>query len=625
MLHQRRPRFGVQEVWWLPLADELSQRKIAQMLRVCLGIILAMALVLGLGEPKAQAFINIRDTVETAMDDLFQGPVEIGAAELSSLNRISIRDIVVRDPLDHTVVLLEVDELILRYSILGLVVHMNSVEKAIHEIVLRNPRLFIQTEGTGRWNISRLFKKQTGSDGTTLDLLIRVEKGRTELVGANLGIGTISIGLDGALNMAASALVLEQTAISVFGSQFEAYGSLDQGNVDLTLKGSQIDLANITACFPQTKETVIRGKASMEVRASGTLGDPLLNGMISMGRGSLEFPSHDNLEYSIDGLEAFFRYTEEELEITKLEIAQNEARFQARGAIDVKGNMRLDVIAQALDLGKNLRFIESYGIAGQANLAGVLSGTVLHPDFRGELHIAKGSLWGQSYDELRGHVALDLKDVQITGCNIRKGRSIYAVSGSVGFGLLPEMDIAVQSSGGRAEDVLAVLRIPGDLVGRVDGTLEFKGNKDTLTTKGKIHMSEGRFQEQLFDTATAEFVMDANQVRISQGSVGLGGGTLAFSGATQADGILLLDVQAQNILADRFLLLKDLADTLQGRLDLTGTASLKGTLAKPWLRLHLATDRVSGQTFGTEVDVLLHGRQIVVNGKETRPLAPRSN
>ncbi|NMB24149.1 MAG: hypothetical protein GX986_01300 [Firmicutes bacterium] len=613
---------------WLPLIDKLLQSKVAPMLLACLGILLVIALVLGSSEPRAQAFINIRDTVEVAMDDLFQGPVEIGSADLSSLNRISVRDIVVKDPLDDTVVLLEVDELILRYSIIGLVVHMNSVEKAIQEIVLRNPRLFIQTEGNGRWNISRLFKKQSGSDGSTLDLLIRVEKGRTELVGSNLGIGTIAIGLDGALNVAGSALKLEQTAIGVFGSEFEAYGSLDQGNVDLTLKGSKIDLANVTACFPQTKETVIRGKATMEVRAGGTLANPLLDGMISMGPGSLEFPSYDNLEYSIDGLEAFFRYTEQALEITKLEIAQREARFQARGVIDVKGNMRLDVIAQAFDLAENLRFIESYGIAGQANLAGVLSGTVLHPDFQGELHIAKGSLWGQSYDELRGHIALDLKDVQVTGCNIRKGRSIYAIAGSMGFEPVPEMDITVQSSGGRAEDVLAVLRIPGDLVGRVDGTLEFRGNKDDLVTKGKIHMTEGRFQEQLFDSATAEFVMDAKQVRITQGRIGLGGGTLAFSGATQSDGVLLLDIQAQDILADRFLLLKDVADTLQGRLDLTGTASLKGTLAKPWLRLRLATDEISGETLATEVtevDVLLNGRQIVVNGKEIRPLAPRPN
>jgi len=53
------------------------------------------------------------------MYDLFQGPVEIGGAELSGLNRILIKDLIVRDPLNDSVVLLKVDELVLRYSIIA--------------------------------------------------------------------------------------------------------------------------------------------------------------------------------------------------------------------------------------------------------------------------------------------------------------------------------------------------------------------------------------------------------------------------------------------------------------------------------------------------------------------------
>ncbi len=615
MLDQRRPRFGVQEVWWLPPLDRHTQHKAIPMLRICLGLVLAASILLCLGEYRAQAFVNIRDTVETAMGDLFQGPVEIRDAELSSLNRVSVKGIVVKDPADHTKVVLEVDELVLRYSILGLVMHINSVEKAINEIVLRNPRLYIRAEGSGQWNIGRIFKQQVSSDGTALALVLRVENGRAELIGTNLGVGAISIGLDGALQIA-EALRLEKTLIQVFNSKFTAQGSLEQGNIDLTLKGGEIDLGSVTACFPQTKETILRGKASMEVRASGSLSEPVLDGMISMGKGSMEFPSHDNMYHSIDGLETFFRYQDQILEITKLEIAQGPARFQARGMIDAKGNMRLDILTQAIDLSRNLAFLETYGIAGQANLAGVLSGTILQPDFRGELHVAKGSLRGQSFDELRGHVALDTKDLRITGCNIRKGRSIYAIGGSIGFGPTPEFDITMQSSGGRAEDILAVLRVPGELFGRLDGTVEFRGRRGSMVTEGNIRMSEGRFQDRAFDTASADFIMDAGRLEISQGSIALDGGTLQFAGATQSDGVLLLEVRVENLMADRFPILKDLAHTLEGRIDMTGTASLKGSLAKPWLRMHLAPDKPSDRSASTELDILLQGRQLLVNGRD---------
>ena len=47
-------------------------------------------------------------------------------------------------------------------------------------------------------------------------------------------------------------------------------------------------------------------------------------------------------------------------------------------------------------------------------------------------------------------------------------------------------------------------------------------------------MSEGRFQDRVFDTASADFIMDAGRLEISQGSIALDGGTLQFAGATKA-------------------------------------------------------------------------------------------
>ncbi len=585
---------------------------------------LIVAVLIGLGAPKVEAFVNIRGTVESAMGELFQGPVDIGGAELSSLNRILVRDLVVKDPLDQDAVLLKVDELVLRYSILGLVVHINNVEKAINEIVLRKPQLWVRTESDGGWNVSRLFRKQTDGNGAELDLLLCMEKGQVVFAGTNLGIGDVNVGLDGALKVSGSSLQLERASISVFESLFTASGSLSVNELDLTLKGSQLDLGGITSWFPQTKDTVIRGKANMEVRASGSFSEPILDGKVSMGRGTLEFPAHNDICYYIDSFETFFRFEEQELEITKLEIAQKDARFQARGLVDNKGNMKLNVLTQAFDLAENLQFLRAYGIGGKANMVGVLSGTVLRPDFRGELYVARGTLWGQPYDELRGHVALDLNDLELTGWNLRKGRAIYSLGGSIAFGSAPEVDLVLQSSGGRAEDLLAALRIPGDLVGRLDGTVEFRRTKGVNITRGEIFMSDARYQDQAFDSGSVEFVMEPGRIAISHGTVALGGGTLNFSGVTQKDGTLVLDVNVQNILAEKIPLLKDLSETVQDRVNMTGTASLRGSLDKPWLRMHLALDEPFSKSTSMEVDVLLHGRQIVVNSRDVK-IPPRSN
>ncbi|NLA57739.1 MAG: hypothetical protein GX855_02370 [Firmicutes bacterium] len=587
--------------------------------KILLACALVVAALLGPMDAEVDAFVNIRGTVETAMAELFQGPVELGEVGLSGLNRIMIQDLVVKDPLDDSVILLSVDELILRYSLLELVMHLSNAQKAINEIVLRGPRLRVRVEESGQWNVRRLFRSQSNLDGDTVALTLKMEKGEVLLVDTNLGIGDIAIGLDGVLKVNGSKLILERASLKVFGSEFVASGALDAGAVDLVLKGAQLDLGRITACFPQTQDIVVRGQAEMEVRASGSFAAPVLNAMVAMEKGRLEFPAHDHVAYSVDKLEGFFRYEDQILEVTKLDIVQGEARFQARGIIDSQGYMNLNIIAQSFDLADNLRFLETYGISGKANVAGVLSGTILQPDFQGELYVTKGTFWNLAYDELRGQVSLDIDRLQLTGWNIRSDRSIYALGGNIGFGAVPEVDLTLQCSAGRAEHILAMFEVPGDLIGRVDGTLEFRGVGGAWTTRGKVYMSDARYQGPVFESGSIEFFIGPdNRLAIQRGSVTMGDGIIDFSGTTQSDGTLALDVRVQNILADRFLLLKDWADQLEGRINLSGTASVRGSLEKPWLRMQLSLDESTSQAADMEFDVLVQGSQIVVNGRNVQ-------
>jgi hypothetical protein len=589
-------------------------------LRILLGFLLVVAVLLCVMDTEVEAFVNIRGTVETVMAELFQGPVELGEVYMNGLNRIVIEDLAVKDPLDNCAVLLSVDELVLRYSLLELVMYLNNAERAISEVVLRSPQLWVRVEDNGQWNVSRLFRNRQ-IDGDTVDLTLKMEKGEVLFAGTNLGAGDISVGLDGALRVNGSTLLLERAAFRVLDSEFVASGSLDAGDVDLVLKGSDLDLGRIGACFPQTQDVLVRGKAEMEIRAKGPLAEPVLDAMVAMERGRLEFPAHDHTAYSVDRLEGFFRYEDKLLEVTKLDIVQGDARFQARGVIDSQGDMNLNIIAQAVDLAGNLRFLEGYGISGKANVAGVLSGTILQPDFRGELYIANGTFWNLAYEELRGQVGLELHRLQLAGWNIRRDRSIYAITGDIGFGTVPDVDLTLQCSAGRAEDILAMLEVPGDLTGRLDGTLEFKGPAGALAARGKVYMTDGRFQDQAFESGSAEFSFGPDSmISIHQGTVTMGGGIVDFSGATQSDGTLILDVRVQNVLADRFLILKDWADQFDGRVNLSGTASVKGSLAKPWLKMHLSLDESASQAANMEFDVLVQGRQIVVNGRDLQTL-----
>ena len=60
----------------------------------------------------------------------------------------------------------------------------------------------------------------------------------------------------------------------------------------------------------------------------------------------------------------------------------------------------------------------------------------------------------------------------------------------------------------------------------------------------------------------------------------MGGGIIDFLEPPRLMEPFMLDVRVHNILPDRFVLLKDWADQLDGRVNLSGTASVRGVLGE---------------------------------------------
>ena len=299
-------------------------------LRILLGFLLVVAVLLCVMDTEVEAFVNIRGPLRQLWRSFSKARWSLRSVYERS-KQDSDRGSGGQGPLDNCAVLLSVDELVLRYSLLELVMYLNNAERAISEVVLRSPQLWVRVEDNGQWNVSRLFRNRQ-IDGDTVDLTLKMEKGEVLFAGTNLGAGDIS-DLDGALRVNGSTLLLERAAFRVLDSEFVASGSLDAGDVDLVLKGSDLDLGRIGACFPQTQDVLVRGKAEMEIRAKGPLAEPVLDAMVAMERGRLEFPAHDHTAYSVDRLEGFFRYEDKLLEVTKLDIVQGDARFRPEASL----------------------------------------------------------------------------------------------------------------------------------------------------------------------------------------------------------------------------------------------------------------------------------------------------
>lgn len=534
---------------------------------------------------------SIGTTVTAALTELFQGPVTLENAELRGLGRVVVSHLKVYDPHDETKVMLAADEVTFRYSLLGLMLNLNNVERAITGVHLTSPELIITRDGRG-WNISRLFRPRSFENtDTSQGVALSVTGGTFIVRGLDIGLDELHFKLDGTVFVKSDGVSLDNIRIGLFEAQMRGNGSVQAGKIALELESNQVDFQKFAQHFPHFADLSLAGIAGIQATVTGTVLDPVVKGRVQLKSGVLQTALLSDVEYRIDSMQAAFQYRQGRVLLDEMKVSRNDSVIELSGQVELDGKLNFVTRIHRLDIAETIPQLKSHGIKGRVDFAGTVRGSFQNPVLEGRIESVSSTVFlGRAVDAMEGEIRLTTRELALNDLVLKRGDGTYVLAGTLGLRGIQFLDLNVTTTAGQAQEVLAALGIEGDLKAKMDGTMQFSGPLWRMEVKGQLRLTNGQFMGQEFDVTEATFVFSRDMIKIANGLALYNGATATFSGSGRRGEPLCLDIAANGLVLDDIKLLESKAAFQQysrehGRVTLTGQAFLEGTLAQPRARL----------------------------------------
>lgn len=530
---------------------------------------------------------SLNTTVTTVLTELFQGPVSIQNTRMQGLGTLSVEGIKVFDPLDTDRLMLSIKRVDFNYSILGLVLNMNNVGRAVTGLKIFEPVLWVAREERG-WNVSRLVQRKSDDSSSQMpsEFKVAVTGGKFVLDGLNLGTDeSLDVLLDGSLVINDGEVRFDNVQLGLFEAAMIGKGNIRNGFLNLQVQSNKLDFHKITQHFPQLRVLAMEGWASLRADITGPLFEPVIDGNLTMQSASFTVASFKETPYRLDRVDADFRYQAGDFLVHELVMHQGDGVVRLAGIIGVDGQLELDTAIKQVDLAQNIAGLHDYGITGKIDFTGRITGYITNPVLTGGLQADGGTFFGRRVDRMIGEVTLTSRNIRFDELTLFQDGTPYFLAGTIGLRGVRWVDLALSTAGGSIQEILAALRVDGDLTGKMDGTLHFSGPIWRLETEGRVRLSNGQFMGQPFDSAEGKFVVAEDHVYVADGLAMYNGASLAFSGGGLRGGTLRLNVNAAGWHLDDLRLLESKAELLSevGKepIAFTGLAFVEGSLAEP--------------------------------------------
>lgn len=321
---------------------------------------------------------------------------------------------------------------------------------------------------------------------------------------------------------------------------------------------------------------------------------------------------------ALDRVDAAFRSTSSGIALDHLLVRQGPSWAIARGHLDPGGAVALETNAGTSDLAQ-LPLLQGRGaVAGAADFAGRIRGTMDAPELAGTLLVGEGRAAGLSFDAASGRVAVRPGVLSVDGLVARSARARYRASGSVGWGERPILALDLEAERASMETLSRIAGFPPTVSGLVNGHVRLDGPMTRPAAAGAVSLLHGAVFGQTIDEAAAAFTWDGTRLTVEGGSLRLRQSLARFAGVFDRRTGLGFDVSARGFDL-RDLSLPAIGAALDGHVDFTGR--ITGFPASPALAASAASSdlTINGRRFDqASGTVRWHARTLSLN-----PLALR--
>lgn len=294
------------------------------------------------------------------------------------------------------------------------------------------------------------------------------------------------------------------------------------------------------------------------------------------------------------------------------------ARLPGGGSLGLEGSvdgdsLNMSFYASGADLSQVQALEPQADMTGRADMQGTVQGPLANPRVQVSFTAVDGALFKQPYTHLTGAASGSLDGIGIDSFTMENGgEPVWLVDGSIGFTGEKRVDLRIDTTGARMEDIAALVAPDQPITGNVDNIIEITGTLDNPSAVGYIHFYQGSYRGMLLSGMDGDYTIRDGVTTLQDFHIYSPLVDMDLNGTINAEQELNLRVAAHEIQVDRFG--SHLPYPLSGRGRFDGT--IGGTLNSPLFegRLDAREMVVNGQTVtDAHGDVRYRGHRVYLD------------
>ncbi len=239
--------------------------------------------------------------------------------------------------------------------------------------------------------------------------------------------------------------------------------------------------------------------------------------------------------------------------ISYLNGSDKESAFSVHG-IYSDSYISLNATGTNVDISKFSQ-ISDVDMAGKASFDMKIGGSSAAPSLEGNIHARNGHLQTARFDSIDGYITSADNQLNVNSILWKYNSGVHKVSGYVGLEQQHSLELHVESSNIRIENLLSMASLSYPVTGWIENKMDITGTMDNPRVTGDFLAWDGSVSDQLFQSASGEYSYADGKASIKNGLAYIYDGTAYLQGSVDKDNLDLklsmIDVEIGKVVPDK--------------------------------------------------------------------------
>ena len=213
-------------------------------------------------------------------------------------------------------------------------------------------------------------------------------------------------------------------------------------------------------------------------------------------------------------------------------------------------------------------------MSGAGAFKGTLNGNLEHPVLSGRVYATDGEIHGVPYNVIQGNLLMTSDEIIFDSIHWKDNKGMHVVTGAIGLKNEKKLNLQINSSNIRIENILKAGNLPYEVTGWVDNDMTITGTIDMPIIDGDIVARNGSVMGELFQSFSTHYSYKNGQLSLNNGMGNIYDSNILLHGNISSDA-LDLEVNLTNVDVRRILQ----KDSVDGKVTLHGHVS--GNITSP--------------------------------------------